>query len=503
MIEKMKWICLIILFLLVPVLTSCFDSTPPPAITGLSVTARSGEVTLKWNQSDADDFHHYNVYLSRAEISDAGRNKPVAKIKDIETTTYTVTGLYDGTLYHFAVTAVDSSRNQSSITNDIAGVPAPALVPGEGRVILDIPDLPQQVLIRHIKDEFLIGVGTWFGDWTPTEMLYYLRANGMNYFLPMPSWGLVEVSPGEYTGEICPGEDFIKGAPENGAVLNGHCLVYLDDTRILIPEYAVGRPYKEQIASIERFILHTVSRYPEITIWTLNEPLIGNGLGWSAEENYQFYVAASKWIRQANPEAKVMINIVPRATNRPEYHYDPKTVLDELIKRGAVVDIIGIQLYPKMVEPDRRDESGYPSKGWVKDTIALYSTYNLPIIFSEVGVSGKVDNDELWIEQADWVEWFFRLCHDEPNVIGAAWYFVHDTSFIPYPGLANDDDSLRPVGSRLLELANLWNPAYINRLDGSAFIDLEPGTYDIIAGESTFRVVVAAGELVTVSSDER
>jgi len=87
------------------------------------------------------------------------------------------------------------------------------------------------------------------------------------------------------------------------------------------------------------------------------------------------------------------------------------------------------------------------------------------------------------------------LCHDEPGVIGATWYFVRDDPFMPYAGLVNDDYSLRPVAERLLKLAAEWNPAITYQLEGNAFIDLEPGTYDVVIDVSTFRVNMTLNQI--------
>jgi len=114
----MKWSYLTPLVLIAAILCGCTtplpppDTTPPPAITGLAASdAHDGTVVLSWEPSTAEDFDHYNVYLSDAEIiSVAGVTLTQT---DIIATRYQATGLEYGTTYYFAVTAVDISGNES------------------------------------------------------------------------------------------------------------------------------------------------------------------------------------------------------------------------------------------------------------------------------------------------------------------------------------------------------------------------------------------------------
>lgn len=387
-----------------------------------------------------------------------------------------------------------------------------------GRITLNFPSLPEQITIRQIKDEFLIGVGTTDkrdgSGCTPVEILYQFRASGINYFLPFTHWSSIETREGDYSGDPCPGEDFIRQAARSGCVLNGHGLVVLRDndpnvvpSKIpqMLPEFVIGRPFEEQRNMIEKYIRATMRRFPEIEMWGIGEPVWHNGLGCSLEQNYEVFVAASKWIHQVNPNAKVMISMLPVSCQRPAFYHEPKKVMDDLMTKGLEADVIGVELfyddarYQHWADMSELDKNGFPTMEWVKNKIKLFSNYKLPIILSETSVSGRMYGKDLWDEQADWLEQYFKVCHDERGVIGATWYFIRDRDVLPYGGLMNDDFSFRPAGERLLKLVNDWNPAYIHQLEGKDFVDLEPGKYDIVIDKSTFRVAVSAGESVTLS----
>ena len=102
------------------------DTTPPSAITGLIAgDAYDGRVNLSWDKSTAEDFDHYDIYVSQAEIVDASGMTPVHQITNIATNTYQATGLEDGARYYFAVTAVDKSGNEDTLVTCVSTTTTP------------------------------------------------------------------------------------------------------------------------------------------------------------------------------------------------------------------------------------------------------------------------------------------------------------------------------------------------------------------------------------------
>ena len=82
-------------------------------VLGLS-NAHSAQVTLAWNPNTEPTLAGYKVYYGTASGSyqthlDVGLNA-----------TYTVTNLQDGGTYYFAVTAYDSSANESGYSNEVS-----------------------------------------------------------------------------------------------------------------------------------------------------------------------------------------------------------------------------------------------------------------------------------------------------------------------------------------------------------------------------------------------
>jgi len=95
------------------------DTTPPNPPTGLSVTATGdGSVDLSWNANTEPDFWGYKLYYGTSS-----RNYTTT-LNLGNRLSYQVTGLTNGTTYYFALTAYDTSMNESGYSNEVTGVPS-------------------------------------------------------------------------------------------------------------------------------------------------------------------------------------------------------------------------------------------------------------------------------------------------------------------------------------------------------------------------------------------
>ncbi|MDQ7779968.1 MAG: fibronectin type III domain-containing protein, partial [Planctomycetota bacterium] len=130
------------------------DTTPPAAPTGLTAAAGHQQVTLVWYPNSETDLAGYNVYYMdpASELPWIKANTSLVVPVLVPGTgypTYTVTGLTNGVLYYFVVTAVDTSGNESSYSSMVQAVPTapsdttPPTVPtgliataGDGQVML-------------------------------------------------------------------------------------------------------------------------------------------------------------------------------------------------------------------------------------------------------------------------------------------------------------------------------------------------------------------------------
>ncbi len=84
------------------------DNTAPAAPTNLSATAVSdSQIDLDWDDNTEDDLAYYNVYRDGSQIA-----------TDVTVSEYSDTGLAASTTYCYTVTAVDTSGNESSHSNE-------------------------------------------------------------------------------------------------------------------------------------------------------------------------------------------------------------------------------------------------------------------------------------------------------------------------------------------------------------------------------------------------
>ncbi|OAI45958.1 hypothetical protein AYO44_12210 [Planctomycetaceae bacterium SCGC AG-212-F19] len=97
-------------------------TTTPPAPTGLTATTASGQVALSWNPSAGAT--SYNLYRS------TGTGTPSLYKTGLNSTSFTDTGLTNGTQYNYQVTAVNTA-GESGKSNQVSATPT-----------LSIPGIP-------------------------------------------------------------------------------------------------------------------------------------------------------------------------------------------------------------------------------------------------------------------------------------------------------------------------------------------------------------------------
>ncbi len=104
------------------------DSTPPDVPTGLAASPFSSHVSLTWTAPADADLAGYNVY--RSTISPVALTSPVNGGTLVTGTSYVDSGLTNGTPYFYVVTAVDTSANQSTASNEVNATPLASLGSG-------------------------------------------------------------------------------------------------------------------------------------------------------------------------------------------------------------------------------------------------------------------------------------------------------------------------------------------------------------------------------------
>jgi subtilisin family serine protease len=95
------------------------DAVAPAAPTALTASAGDARVTLDWADNGEADLAGYRVYRQNADSTWSAIATPGAS-------TYTDTGLANGTQYTYRVTAFDHSQNESAASNEASATPVRA-----------------------------------------------------------------------------------------------------------------------------------------------------------------------------------------------------------------------------------------------------------------------------------------------------------------------------------------------------------------------------------------
>jgi chitodextrinase len=157
------------------------DSTPPTAPGNLSASAGDGAVTLSWSAATDDvGVASYRVFRNGAQVASTTSS----------TTTFSDTGLTNGTTYSYVITAVDAAGNSSSQSNTASATPQAPAPPssgvdpsGESLPVGDIPgwhqifadDFAQSVPLGSFPSQVNGKWGAYPYPWTgtPSWATYY------------------------------------------------------------------------------------------------------------------------------------------------------------------------------------------------------------------------------------------------------------------------------------------------------------------------------------------
>jgi len=99
------------------------DDSPPEVPTELSADSEDSAVVLDWEAVQAEDLTGYNVYRSTSTIADVSGMDPVHGGGPVSDASYMDDTAENGTTYHYVVTAVDNSENESDPSEEVQKTP--------------------------------------------------------------------------------------------------------------------------------------------------------------------------------------------------------------------------------------------------------------------------------------------------------------------------------------------------------------------------------------------
>ncbi|MBE3137916.1 MAG: PGF-pre-PGF domain-containing protein [Thermoplasmata archaeon] len=183
--------------------SSGVDTTPPSAITGLTVTDKhnaEATLTLSWTASSASDFAAYKVYRKTSSFTNVTVSGVtlITTITSISTTTYDDTTATDDTAFYYAVTAIDtqSPPNENETVTSISGTSVDDKAPTTSD---NIPTGWQRFAVTVTLTATDGGTGVYRTYYNTNGADITDPDNRTNYTVPFSVGGDNDLDDGQYT----------------------------------------------------------------------------------------------------------------------------------------------------------------------------------------------------------------------------------------------------------------------------------------------------------------
>lgn len=169
------------------------DTTAPAAPTNLAGVAGDARVALDWDDNTEVDLADYNVYRSTEAPELAERTWMRLDDGASATSAFTDTAVVNGTTYYYVVTALDSSGNESALSNEAAATPAASAAQG-----ISLSADPYKVKGKQKVDLSWSGTTSSLVDIFRDGQLLITTANDGSYLDDINKTG-----NGSYTYKVC------------------------------------------------------------------------------------------------------------------------------------------------------------------------------------------------------------------------------------------------------------------------------------------------------------
>jgi len=173
------------------------DTTPPGVPSGMGAVAGDTEIVLDWDTNAEDDAASYKLYRGTS----TGVYDTDVTISGAANSTYTNTGLTNGTEYFYAVTCTDDDGNESAKSAEVSATPATAPVAGWTHSLFGDAQ-PAYVIIADIGNDLDLQVGDtaswcfWMkpDGYVTNDVLFSSRSG--HYSTDKPGWSISQTTSG-------------------------------------------------------------------------------------------------------------------------------------------------------------------------------------------------------------------------------------------------------------------------------------------------------------------
>jgi GH35 family endo-1,4-beta-xylanase len=353
------------------------------------------------------------------------------------------------------------------------------------------------VEVCQVSHDFLFGCA--FPNWNIPEFSKKhpdVWANFERYFTSlfnyattenMIKWNSLEPEEGKPNYQMV--DAFVTWCQSHNIKIKGHCLVWGLE-RLGYPKWLEKYSPDEVSAKVEKRIKEVVSRYKgKIDIWdVVNEPLDCHWFETHMEPDYA--VKAYKWAREANPQAKLVLNEYGCLWNRKDAKF--VDYCQELMKAGAPFDAVGEQAHDGFLIPS-------PKRFF--DVMDSLSRLGKEIHLTEITVPStgrKVESEFVegyWTPElhGKYYRYLYTLAFSHPNVKAITlWAMWDGSSWLEQGGIITRDWTPKPA---YYELDSLINKEWRTNRSGRTGID---GKYHFRGFYGIYKVKVTyAGKKVS------
>ena len=370
----------------------------------------------------------------------------------------------------------------------------------KGDVTLTVVDAQGQpcsgLAVEYAQTEhsFLFGIFCRSNDGGVWSLM---REAGLNYGPVLLDWGRVEEGRGTYDL----GAERTRFLRQFGFAGMGHSLIWLCTEYIVIPEYVFTLSCEELKDAFYHHIYKVVENYKgEIKIWNvMNEPMMTqeNLLGLSEQETIAVIREGSQAIRDADPEARIMINVWPpggenRYPSQKRGIY-PYAFLRDTIESGVDFDIIGLECYYNAYVRETLDRHPRRSLSSMGELIDKYSTLGKNIQITEISVPSEAIGEGYWGQpwsqelQAEYLKAAYTIFFGKPQVEAITWWNATDKPlrshpFIYHGGLLDEENQPKKSYHALKDLIKSWTTTGQGLTDGKGQITFRGfgGIYQVV-----------------------
>lgn len=369
----------------------------------------------------------------------------------------------------------------------------------KGDVTLTIVDYKGQprsglaVEYTQTKHSFLFGI---FSISQEERVWSLMREAGLIYGPVLLDWGRVVDGRGTYDL----GAERTRFLRQFGFTGMGHSLIWLCTESIVIPEYVFTLSYEELKDAFYHYVYKVVENYKaEIKIWNvMNEPMMTqqNLLGLSEQETIAVIREGSQAIRNADPEARTMINVWPPGgenRNPSQKGIHPYDFLRHAVESGVDFDIIGLECYYNAYMRETLGPHPRRSLSSMGELIDKYSTLGKNIQITEISVPSEAIGEGYWGQpwsqelQAEYLKAAYTIFFGKPRVEAITWWNATDKPsehhpFIYHGGLLDESNQPKKSYYALKDLIKSWTTTGQGLTDGKGQITFRGfgGIYQVV-----------------------